>query len=102
MVASFDQDLAKVTSRLRGVLDSLRGKLRVSDAIVLAGFARRSQQRMKLVGCAMRKLGWTRGRYRFDGALQYAYARGSYLEREVVLEVVIVKRGRHAVKRREP
>lgn len=102
MAVSIDRDLAKVTSRLGGFLLDERGKLRVSDAIVLAGFSRRSQQRMKLVGRAMRKLGWERGRYRFDGALQYAYARGSYLEREVVLEVVAGKRGRLVVKRREP
>jgi len=100
--ALVDRDLALVTKRLRGVLDDARGKLRVADAIALAGFPRRSQQRMNLVGRAMRRLGWERGRYRFAGKLEYAYARGSYLEREVILEVVVGKRGRLVVRRREP
>lgn len=102
MVALADRDLAVVTERLRSVLADANGKLRVDDALALAGFPRRSQQRLSIVGRAMRQLGWERGRYRFDGALQYAYARGSYLEREAILEVAIGKRGRLFVKRREP
>ncbi len=35
----------------------------------------------------MRGLGWDHGRYRFNGTLESAYARGSSLEREVILDV---------------
>ena len=68
-------------------LGNVRGKLRAADAVSLAGFDRRSWYRSQLVGRAMRDLGWERGRYRFGGGLHYAYAKGSRLERELVLDV---------------
>ena len=97
-----DDDLLVVTSRLRAALDGAHGKLRIVDALALAGFARPSNARAKLVAGAMRDLGWDRGRLRFDGALCYAYARGSQLEREVVLVVERSDDGQLVVKRREP
>ncbi len=97
-----DRDLVAVTSRLRRALAATRGRLRVDDAILLAGFKRRSQLRSTLVGRAMRRLGWERGRYRFDGDLGYAYARGSSLEREVVLDVERRGNGRLVVVTRSP
>jgi hypothetical protein len=101
-VVAADQDLSDVTSRLRLVLADANGKLRVDDAIVLAGFACPSFQRTRLVGRAMRQLGWERCRCRFDGVLAYAYARGSVLEREVVLGVARDEEGQLVVTRREP
>ncbi len=94
-------DLLAVASRLREALDDARGKLRVSDALALAGFDRPSFYRTQLVGRAMRELGWERGRFRFNGALLYAYVRGSLLEREVVLDVERGDDDRLVVKRRE-
>ena len=82
-----DEDLLAVTTRLRTALADKHGKLRVVDALALAGFPRASYARAKLVAAAMRDLGWDRGRLRFDGALFYAYTRGSQLEREVILDV---------------
>src|SRR5258707_88626 len=83
-----DVDFVAVISRLRTALTDVSGKLRVDDAIVLAGFDRRTPQRSRLVGHAMRQLGWKRLRPRFAGVLEYAYVRGSILERESILEVV--------------
>ena len=97
-----DDDLLAVTARLRASLDGAYGKLRVVDALALAGFPRPSYARAKLVAGAMRELGWDRGRLRFDGALFYAYARGSQLEREVVLDVERGENDQLVVKRREP
>lgn len=87
MATRDDDDLLAVTARLRAALDGAHGKLRVVDAHALAGFSRPSYARAKLVAAAMRDLGWDRGRLRFDGALFYAYAQGSQLEREVILDV---------------
>lgn len=99
-----DEDLLAVTARLRAALDGSYGKLRVVDVLALAGFPRPSYARAKLVAGAMRALGWDRGRLRFDGALCYAYARGSQLEREVILDVErdAADACRLVVKRREP
>ncbi len=91
-----------MTTRLRSALDGAHGKLRVIDALALAGFPRPSYARAKIVATVMRDLGWDRGRLRFDGALFYAYARGSQLEREVVLDVERGEDGQLVVKRREP
>ena len=102
MEGPVDDDLAIVTARLRLILEGVRGKLRVVDALALAGFARPSNVRTKLVSQAMRSLGWDRGRLRFNGALSYAYARGSQLEREVVLDVQRGEDGQLVVKQREP
>jgi len=99
-----DDDLLAVTARLRAALDGVHGKLRVVDALALAGFLRPSYARAKLVAGAMRDLGWDRGRLRFDGTLCYAYARGSQLDREVILDVERSGDDPHQliVKRREP
>ncbi len=94
-------DLLAVAERLRAALEGAHGKLRVVDALVLAGFDRSSRVRLKLVADAMRQLGWDRARLRFNGALFYAYARGSHLEREVILDLVR-KDGKIFIKRREP
>lgn len=96
-----DQDFVNVLTRLQGALGTQRGKLRVSDALVLAGFDRPSFHRSRLVSRAMKALGWERRRYRIHGSLEYAYARGSLLEREAVLYVEAVD-AQHVVKRREP
>lgn len=82
-----DQDLVTVSQRLRDVLGDARGKIRVADALLVAGFERRTQLRAELVGLAMRQLGWERCRCRFDGSLESAFSRGSALEREAILEV---------------
>ena len=95
-------DLAAVTSRLRAALGDSRGKLRVGDGLLLAGFARRTLLRAKLVGVAMLELGWERGRRRFDGTLESAFSRGSSLEREVILEAERGEDGRPVLRRREP
>ena len=86
-MAALDLDDLEVTARLRNALGEVHGKLRVTDAITLAGFDRPSFYRKRLVSRAMRELGWDRGRLRFNGTLLYAYARGSHLEREVILDV---------------
>lgn len=96
------EDLLVVAERLRTVLADSRGKLRVADALALAGFDRPSFYRSQIVGRAMRELGWSRGRYRFDGVVKYAYARGTQLQRESVLEVERGADGQLIVRRREP
>lgn len=88
--------------RLRAALAESRGKLRAMDALTLAGFDSPSYHRTQLVARALRELGWERGRYRFHGSLLYAYARGTQLEREVML---VVERGdddRLVVKQKAP
>lgn len=97
-----DDDFLAVASRLREYLADARGKLRVTDALWLAGFDRPSFYRTQLVGRAMRELGWDRARFRFNGKLHYAYARGSRLEREVMLDIERGDDDRLVVKRREP
>ena len=88
--------------RLRAALDGASGKLRASDALMLAGFKRPSYHRKQLVARALRDLGWERGRFRFNGSLLYAYARGTQLEREVMLDIERGDDDRLVVKRREP
>lgn len=95
-------DLQQVAARLRTVLSDTCGKLRVSDALVLAGFDRPSFYRSQIIARAMRELGWTRGRFRFDGVVKYAYARGTRLQREGILEVERGEDGQLVVRRREP
>lgn len=82
-----DEAFVGVVTRLRNLLEDATGKLRASDALALAGFRGPSFQRSQLVARALRSLGWERGRYRFGGQLRYAYARGTPLEREVMLTV---------------
>ena len=91
-----------VMQRLRAALDGASGKLRASDALALAGFNSPSYHRKQLVARALRDLGWERGRFRFNGSLLYAYARGTQLEREVMLNVERGDDDRLVVKRREP
>ena len=97
-----DADFARVVEALQSVLADARGKLRASDALLLAGFARPSYVRAKLVARAMRQLGWERGRYRFQGNLLYAYARGTELEREVMLLVERDAADQLVLRRKEP
>ena len=97
-----DRDLSEVTSRLRGSLDGIHGKLRATDAILLAGFEKRTRLRAVLVARAMRDLGWEHGRCRFNGTLESAYWRGSALECEVILSVTRGDDDLLVVKRREP
>lgn len=100
-LADDEKDLAVVTSRLGAALSDARGKLRAQDALRLAGFERRTNLRALVVARAMRDLGWDRGRYRFDGRIEYAFARGTSLDREVVLDVDRVD-DHLVVRRREP
>lgn len=103
VVADLTQDLSVVTGRLHAALDEHAGKLRVTDAIALAGFDRWSRPRAILVGLAMRQLGWERGRHRFDGKrVESVYVRGSFLEREVVLDVERGTDGQCVVVSRSP
>ena len=97
-----DRDVIEVTSRLRGALEGVHGKLRAADAILLAGFERRTRMRAVIVARAMRGLGWEQGRCRFNGSLEAAYSRGSSLEREVILDVARGDDDCLVVKRREP
>lgn len=95
-------DVRAIASRLRTALADAHGKLRVSDALVLAGFDRPTFYRSQVIGQAMRDLGWSRGRYRFDGAVKYAYARGTRLQRESILEVERGADGQLVVRPRAP
>lgn len=95
-------DFLLVTERLRAALADAWGKLRVADALALAGFDRPSFYRSQLVGRAMRELGWTRGRLRFHGEQRYAYARGTALQRESILEIARDAEGQPVVRRRSP
>lgn len=92
----------EVLSRLRHALGDARGKLRVSDAQVLAGLDRKSHYGSRLTARALRHLGWERSRYRFDGKVAYAYAKGTRLQRETILEVTSGEAGQLVVKRRDP
>ena len=88
--ATDTDDLLTVLHRLRGPLSEVHGKLRVTDALELAGFTHPSFHRSRLLTRAMRNLGWDRTRLRIDGKLSYVYARGSLLEREGLL---VLERG---------
>lgn len=89
-------------ARLLAALDGSSGKLRMTDALRLAGFARRTQLRSQIVARAMLKLGWDSGRYRFKGVLESAFARGSALEREIILDVEAGDDGKLVVRPKEP
>ncbi len=80
-------DFLAVLTRLREALGDARGKIRVADVQALAGLERASYYRMSLIARALRHLGWKRARYRFNGTVGYAYARGTRLQREVSLEI---------------
>ncbi len=88
---------------LHRALDNRTGKLRVSDAYLICGlepgkvnqdqiarFGRAQAgagQDICDTGRALCDLGWERARRRFDGALQYAYVKGTAAEREIELVV---------------
>jgi predicted P-loop ATPase len=81
-----DDPLADVLYRALG---NRTGKLRVSDAFLICGIeaGKANQDQIERFGRAIRELGWERKRRRFDGALEYAYVKGSATEREVELVV---------------
>lgn len=91
----------EVLSLLRRSLDNFRGKIRVVDVHALGGLTRRSHYRSQLIARALRHLGWERGRYRFDGKISYAYAKGTRLQRETILELATGDDDQLVVKRRE-
>lgn len=95
-------DVRDAVKRLQDVLDGSCGKLRVVDAMVLAGYDRPSYWRGRVVASAMRQLGWQQCRCRFDGVLQGAYARGTAVQRETILEVSRRDDGSCTVTRRDP
>jgi predicted P-loop ATPase len=81
-----DDPLVDVLHRWLG---NRTGKLRVSDAYLICGIepGKVNQDQIERFGRAIRELGWERQRRRFDGALQYAYVKGSTEQREVELIV---------------
>jgi len=101
MVVTNDEDLARVLKRLRAALGEANGKLRASDALTLAGFSSGSYHRRQVVSHALRQMGFERGRYRVNGNMLYAYARGTPLEREAMLVVEKAADGKPVVKRKE-
>ncbi len=74
---------------LHRALDNRTGKLRVSDAYLICGLepGKVNQDQIARFGRALCDLGWERARRRFDGALQYAYVKGTAAEREIELVV---------------
>ena len=74
---------------LHRALANRTGKLRVSDAYLICGIepGKVNQDQISRFGRAIRELGWERQRLRVDGALQYAYVKGTAAEREVELVV---------------
>jgi hypothetical protein len=74
---------------LHRALGNRTGKLKVSDAYLIAGIegGKASQDQIFRFGRAIRELGWERKRRRFDGKLDYAYVKGTDTEREVELIV---------------
>lgn len=95
-------DFLEMLTRLRAPLGDARGKIRVSDIHVLAGLERQSYYVMGLIARALRHLGWERTRCRFDGVVRYAYAKGTRLQRENILEIERTGDGRLVVKKRDP
>lgn len=81
-----DDPLVDVLYRALG---NRTGKLRVSDAFLICGLeaGKVNQDQIERFGKAIRELGWERKRRRFDGALEYAYVKGTTSEREVELVV---------------
>jgi hypothetical protein len=101
--AGFGVDVfAAVLDRFRDLLGDARGKICASDALLLAGFSSPRYRKQQFVARALRELGWERSRSRYGGGLLYAYARGTQLEREVMLDVERGDDDRLVVKRREP
>lgn len=95
-------DFLLVLAQLRGALGDARGKIRVVDVQALAGLERPSYYRMSLIARALRHLGWKRSRYRFNGTVAYAYARGTRLQREGILEIERGADGQLVLKKGEP
>jgi len=81
-----DDPLVDVLYRALG---NRTGKLRVSDAYLICGLeaGKVNQDQIERFGKAIRELGWERKRRRFDGALEYAYVKGTATEREIELVV---------------
>lgn len=96
-----DEDLTRVIKQLRAAIGNVNGKLRAADALTLAGFPSPSYHRRLVVSRALRELGFERGRYRVNGSMLYAYARGTNLEREAMLVVERGADGKTVVKRKE-
>jgi hypothetical protein len=96
-----DEDLARVLKRLRVSIGDACGKLRASDALTLAGFSSPSYHRRQVVSRALRELGFERGRYRVNGKMLYAYARGTPLEREAMIVVERTADGKPVVVKRK-
>lgn len=74
---------------LRRALGDCTGTLRVSDAFLICGIepGKANQAQISGLGRAIRELGWERKRRRLNGSVQYAYAKGTPEQREVVLAV---------------
>jgi hypothetical protein len=74
---------------LHRALGDRTGKLRVSDAYLICGIepGKANQAQISGLGRAIRELGWERKRRRLNGSVQYAYAKGTPEQREVVLAV---------------
>lgn len=81
-----DDPLVDVLYRALG---NRTGKLKVSDAYLICGIepGKANQDQIDRFGRAIRELGWERKRRRFEGALEYAYVKGTEKEREVELVV---------------
>ena len=89
--AATDQELRlagddPLVAVLHRALANRTGKLRVSDACGIEP-GKVNQDQISRFGRAIRELGWERQRLRVDGALQYAYVKGTAAEREVELVV---------------
>ena len=76
-----------IANALHRVLANRTGKLRISDAYLICGIepGKINQDHIARFRRAINELGWKRQRCRFNGALQYAYVRGTADEREVEL-----------------
>lgn len=74
---------------LHQALANRTGKLRISDAYLICDIepGKATLEQISRFSRAIRELGWERQRRRFNGTLQYAYARGTAVEREVELVV---------------
>jgi hypothetical protein len=61
----------------------------VSDAYLICGIepGKVNQDQISRFGRAIRELGWERQRKRFGESLQYAYVRGTAVERETELVI---------------
>ena len=74
---------------LHRALGNRTGKLRVADAFLICGLeaGKVNQDQIDRFSRAIRELGWERARRPRNGALEYAYVKGTAAEREVALVV---------------